>query len=125
MTQNKKRIGRLLRLILPMVLLAVIIFTGSRVQKDVVGPDASVFYVRAVVTDIPIDYASGEFSGSQKVIARVVAGEHKGKSCELDNPNTYQLGAYGSEGTRIVALVWEAEDGSLAFCIASVIEKQR
>ena len=113
MTQNKKRIGRLLRLILPMVLLAVIIFTGSRVQKDVVGPDASVFYVRAVVTDIPIDYASGEFSGSQKVIARVVAGEHKGKSCELDNPNTYQLGAYGSEGTRIVALVREAEDGSL------------
>ena len=30
MTQNKKRIGRLLRLILPMVLLAVIIFPMHR-----------------------------------------------------------------------------------------------
>lgn len=113
MDQKKKRIGRLLRLILPMVLLAVMIVCGSRVHKDTIGPDAQVFYVRAVVTDIPIDYSSGEFAGTQKVIARVVAGAHKGKTCELDNPNTYQLGAYGGEGTRIVALVHGAEDGTL------------
>lgn len=52
--------------------------------------------------------------GHQKVTDLVTQGEHKGKTCELDNPNGYHIGAYGGEGTRIIALVRVAEDGTLA-----------
>lgn len=114
MEKKKRMLRRLLRLILPMVLLAVILLSSARVVREVVGPDVDNFYVRAKVTDIPRDYSAGEpFTGTQQVEAVVVSGEHKGKTCLLDNPNTYHLGAYGAEGTRIVALVRIGEDGGL------------
>jgi len=113
MNKTKIMLRRLLRLFLPMVLVGIILYCGAQVQVNKLGPDMDSFYVRAKITDIPVDYSSGEFSGIQKVTAVVSHGEHKGKSCELDNPNAYHMGAYGGEGTRIVALVRVAEDGTL------------
>jgi uncharacterized membrane protein len=113
MNKRKMILRRLLRLILPLVLVGIILFCGARVERELLGPDMSSFYVRAQMTDVLVDYSSEEFVGIQKVTAVVTHGEHKGKTCELENPNSYHIGAYGGEGTRIVALVRMTEDGTL------------
>ena len=113
MNKTKIMLRRLLRLILPLILVGIILICGARVQREVLGPDMDSFYVRARITDIPVDYSTEEFVGHQKVIAVVTGGAYKGQSCELDNPNAYHMGAYGGEGTRIIALIRVAEDGSL------------
>ena len=114
MNKRKMILRRLLRLILPLVLVGIILFCGAQVERELLGPDMSSFYVRAQMTDVLVDYSSEEFVGIQKVTAVVTHGEHKGKTCELENPNSYHIGAYGGEGTRIVALVRMTEDGTLA-----------
>lgn len=113
MDRKKTMLQRLLRLIIPLVIVCVILILGGRVERKILGAQTDSFYVRAQITDILVDYATEEFVGIQKVTAQVTQGEHKGKSCELDNPNGYHIGAYGGEGTRIVALVRVMEDGSL------------
>lgn len=113
MNKRKMILRRLLRLILPLVLVGIILFCGAQVERELLGPDMSSFYVRAQMTDVLVDYSSEEFVGIQKVTAVVTHGEHKGKTCELENPNSYHIGAYGGEGTRIVALVRMTEDGTL------------
>jgi uncharacterized membrane protein len=113
MNKRKMILRRLLRLILPLVLVGIILFCGAQVERELLGPDMSSFYVRAKMTDVLVDYSSEEFVGIQKVTAVVTHGEHKGKTCELENPNSYHIGAYGGEGTRIVALVRMTEDGTL------------
>lgn len=104
---------RLLRLVLPLILVGIILLLGAQVERRILGPDTDSFYVKAKITDVPVDYASGEFAGVQKVTALVTQGEHKGETCELDNPNSYHIGAYGGKGTRIVALVRVTEEGTL------------
>ena len=113
MDRKKTMLQRLLRLIIPLVIVCVILILGGRVERKILGAQTDSFYVRAKITDILVDYSTEEFVGIQKVTAQVTQGEHKGKSCELDNPNGYHIGAYGGEGTRIVALVRVMEDGSL------------
>jgi uncharacterized membrane protein len=113
MNKTKIMLRRLMRLILPLILVGIILICGAQVQKEVLGPDMDSFYVRARITDVPVDYSTEEFVGHQKVIALVTGGAYKGQSCELDNPNAYHMGAYGGEGTKIIALVRVAEDGSL------------
>lgn len=113
MNKRKMILRRLLRLILPLVLVGIILFCGARAERELLGPDMSSFYVRAKMTDVLVDYSSEEFVGIQKVTAVVTHGEHKGKTCELENPNSYHIGAYGGDGTRIVALVRMTEDGTL------------
>ena len=113
MDKKKVMLQRLLRLILPMVLVLVILLWCGSVERNVLGPDTDSFYVRAKITDIPVDHTAGEFSGIQKVTAVVTGGAHRGKTCELDNPNSYHIGAYGGAGTRVVALVRLTEDGNL------------
>ena len=113
MNKTKIMLRRLLRLVLPLILVGIILICGAQVQKDVLGPDMDSFYVRARITDVPVDYSTEEFVGHQKVVAVVTGGAYKGQSCELDNPNAYHMGAYGGEGTKIIALVRVAEDGSL------------
>ena len=113
MSKTKIMFQRLLRLIVPLVLVAVILLLGSKVERVVLGPDTSSFYVRAKITDIPIDYSAGEFAGIQKVTAVVTNGQYKGMTCELDNPNAYHIGAYGDPGTRIVALVRITDEGAM------------
>ena len=113
MDKKKTMLRRLLRLIVPLVLVAVILVLGGRVERKVLGAQTDNFYVRAKITDVLVDYSTEEYVGIQKVTAEVTQGEHKGELCELDNPNAYHIGAYGGEGTRIVALVRVMEDGSL------------
>ena len=113
MDKKKIMLQRLLRLILPMVLVLVILLWCGSVERNVLGPDTDSFYVRAKITDIPVDHTAGEFSGIQKVTAVVTGGAHRGKTCELDNPNSYHIGAYGGAGTKVVALVRLTEDGNL------------
>ena len=114
MDKKKVMLQRLLRLILPMVLVLVILLWCGSVERNILGPDTDSFYVRAKITDIPVDHTAGEFSGIQKVTAVVTGGAHRGKTCELDNPNSYHIGAYGGAGTKVVALVRLTEDGNLA-----------
>ena len=113
MDSKKRMLRRLLRLILPLVLVGIILFCGAKVERKILGPNVDNFYVRAKITDVLVDHSTEEFVGIQKVTAVVTHGEHKGESCELDNPNAYHLGAYGGEGIRIVALVRVTEDGTL------------
>jgi uncharacterized membrane protein len=113
MNKRTMMLQRLLQLILPLILMGAILIGYAQVERNVLGPQMDSFYVKAKIVDIPMDYATSEFVGHQKVIAQITRGEHKGKTCELDNPNSYQLGAYGREGTKIVALVRQAEDGTL------------
>ena len=113
MSKTKIMLHRLLRLVLPLVLVGILLVCGAQVERKPLGPDTDSFYVRARITDIPVDYASGAFSGIQQVTAVVTRGEHKGKICELDNPNDYHIGAYGGEGTKIIALVRMTEAGTL------------
>ena len=113
MDKKKIMLQRLLRLILPMVLVLVILLWCGSVERNILGPDTDSFYVRAKITDIPVDHTAGEFSGIQKVTAVVTGGAHRGKTCELDNPNSYHIGAYGGAGTKVVALVRLTEDGNL------------
>ena len=109
----KIMLRRLLRLVLPLVLVGIILISGAQVKKVVLGPDMDSFYVRARITDVLVDYSTEEFMGHQRVTAVVTQGAHKGESCTLDNANTYQMGAYGGEGTRIVALVRVNDEGAL------------
>lgn len=113
MDKKKVMLQRLLRLILPMVLVLVILLWCGSVERNILGPDTDSFYVRAKITDIPVDHTAGEFSGIQKVTAVVTGGAHRGRTCELDNPNSYHIGAYGGAGTKVVALVRLTEDGNL------------
>lgn len=113
MDKKKIMLRRLLRLIVPLVLVFIILVFGGKVERKILGAQMDSFYVRAKITDVLVDYSTEEFVGIQKVTAEVTQGEHKGKLCELDNPNAYHIGAYGGEGTRIVALVRVTEDGTL------------
>lgn len=113
MDRKKHMLCRLLRLAVPLVLVFLLLLWGSQVEKKILGPDTDSFYVRAKITGITENYATEAFAGIQKVTAEVTRGEHKGKTCELNNPNAYHIGAYGSEGTRIVALVRVTGDGTL------------
>ena len=113
MSKAKIMLRRLLRLVLPLVLVGIILIGGAQVERKVLGPDMDSFYVRARITDVLVDYSTEEFMGHQRVTAVVTQGAHKGESCTLDNANTYQMGAYGGEGTRIVALVRVNDEGAL------------
>ena len=113
MDKKKRMLQRLLRLILPMLLVLIILLCAGRVERKILGPDTDSFYVRAKITDIPVDHSAGEFSGIQKVTAVVTGGAYRGKTCELDNPNSYHIGAYGWIGTRVVALVRITQEGTL------------
>lgn len=113
MNQKKIMLSRWLRLALPLVLVCVILLCSAQIQRKTLGANHSNFYVQAKIVDIPVDYATEEFVGQQKVIATVTSGKYKGQTCELDNPNAYHLGAYGGEGTRIIAMVRQTNDGKL------------
>lgn len=114
-TLNHREIRkRLLRLVIPMLLLGIIISVGSRVTKVHIGPDHASFYVPAEVTRVLEDHSVGDPPiGQQTVEAVISGGEYKGQTCILSNPNDYQIGAYAEEGTKIIAFVKAQEDGSL------------
>lgn len=113
--KNKVLLGRLLRVLLPLVVLVGMIVGSSLVEKDDLSADTGSVYCKATVTEVLVDQTGGgPFAGNQKVKATVTSGEYKGYSCELTNPNSYHSGAFCTEGTKIVAMVRKAADGQLA-----------
>lgn len=109
-----KRVQRLLRVALPLLILAGMILGSAGVEKAQIASDTQSVYVKATVTEVLEDYTGGEaFSGSQKVMATITSGEYKGRSCELVSPNTYQRGALCLAGTKVIALIQADQDGVL------------
>ena len=107
-------IKRLLQAVIPLILLAVIIFGSTQVKITSIKPDTDSKYAKAEITEILEDYSGGQpFGGQQKVLATITSGEHSGESCELVNSNTYQRGAYCVEGTKVIALLQYDKDGTL------------
>lgn len=105
---------RLLRVLLPLIVLCGIMMASYQVKVVSIKPDTDSFYAKAEVTEILEDYSGGEsFMGNQKVTAVITSGKYKGQSCELSNSNTYQRGAYCVVGTKIIALVQMDEEGNL------------
>ena len=115
MEHRRVFLKRMLRMVLPMVILAGIIIGCSRVKIASMKPGYDSIYVKAQVTEILEDYSAGEaFTGNQKVAATITGCQYKGQSCELNNANTYQRGAYCVVGTKIIALVQVNTEGKLA-----------
>lgn len=97
---------RLLQVILPLLLLGAIILGSSFVERSKIGADNSSFYAKATVIKVLEDNTGGkEFMGYQKVEARITSGEYQNYRCELENPNTYQRGAFCAPGTKVIALI--------------------
>lgn len=112
--KSKVLCSRLLRVLVPLVLLVGMILGSSLVEKEDLSADTSSVYCKATVTAVLVDQTGGEpFAGSQKVEAAITSGEYKGYSCELTNPNSYHSGAFCTEGTKIVALVHRSAEGQL------------
>ena len=102
-------------MLLPMVILFGIILGSSLITKTPLGPDTASSYVRATVTEVLSDYSNGiAYAGNQRVLASITSGEWKGQICELNNANTYQMGALCVPGTKIIALVRSDAGGNLA-----------
>ena len=115
MEQKKLLLQRMLRMVIPIAILAIMLIGYNQVKVTSIKPDTDSFYAKAEVTEILEDYSSGQsFMGTQRVVAKITSGEYKGESCELVNSNTYQRGAYCVVGTKIIALVQMDEEGTLA-----------
>lgn len=112
--QKKISIKRLLQVIVPLIMLGAIILGSSFVDLKPMGADNDSFYVQATVVEVTADNTGGEpFVGNQKVMARVTSGEYKNYRCDLENPNSYQRGAFCAPGTKIIALVRVNAEGKL------------
>lgn len=97
-------VKRTLRIILPMVMLMVLIIGSCQVKRVRIKANTEVIYAKAEVEKILVDNSGGQpYGGAQKVLARISCGEYEGKTCELENANSYQRGAYCVKGTEIIA----------------------
>lgn len=114
MEHRKDLLKRMLQMVLPMVILAGIIIGCSQIKITQIKPDTNTLYAKAEVIEILEDYSGGQpFGGTQRVQATITSGEYKGQSCELDNSNTYQRGAFCVEGTKVIALLQTDSEGNL------------
>lgn len=110
MENRRCLLKRTLRILLPMVVLAGIIIGSCQVKRAHIKANAQVAYVKAQVTEILEDYSGGQpFGGVQKVFATITSGEYKGVSCELENSNAYQRGAFCVVGTKVIAVVKDTD----------------
>ena len=114
MKYKKGLLKRFMQALIPLLVLAMIIVASGKVEITSIKPDTNSSYARAEVTEVLEDYSGGApYAGHQKVLVEIISGEHKGESCELQNPNTYQRGAYCVEGTKVIALLQTDSDGTL------------
>lgn len=114
MQLNKNILKRLLRMILPMVVLLCIIIGTSFVSKKPIGAQNRAEYARATVEEVLVDNSGSQaFAGTQKVLVTITSGEYAGEQCTLVNSNSYQRGALCYPGTKIIALVEYDGDGVL------------
>ncbi len=113
--QHKELFRRLLRVVLPMVILAGIIIGGTSVRIVPIASHTQSSYVTATVNEVLEDHGEGiAFAGNQKVLATVTSGEYRGKRCTLNNANSYHTGALCVPGTKIIALLQKGTDGTLS-----------
>lgn len=111
---KKDLLQRLLRMILPMVMLAGIIIGGSFVSVKQIGATNRAEYATATVDEVLVDNSdSTAFSGTQKVLVTVTGGSFSGERCVLVNSNSYHRGALCFPGTKILALIERDSDGEL------------
>lgn len=114
MKKNKEFLKRFLQILLPLIFIVAIIFISRQVQINSIKGGADLTFEKATVTRILEDNSGGlPYSGNQMLLAKVTSGEHKGKICELENPNTYNRGAFCVEGTKIIARIGISDDGKL------------
>ena len=91
--EHKVILSRILRLLIPLVLLAGIILGSSLVPRTPIGANNRSIYARAVVESVTVDQTEGApYTGTQKVLVRVTSGQFKGQTCELSNANAYHIG---------------------------------
>ncbi len=112
---KKMKLGRdrLMRALIPLLLLALMIMVSGQMERNSIGADNDAVYARATVKELLEDHSGGEaYQGGQKLLAAVTDGIYKGKTCTLVNANTYQRGALCVPGTKIIALLYES-DGQL------------
>lgn len=113
--QHKELFRRLLRVVLPMIILAGIIIGGTSVHIVPIGSNTQIRYATATVNEVLEDHADGTaFAGNQKVLVTVTSGEYKGEHCTLNNANTYQRGALCAPGTGIIVTLQKGTDGTLS-----------
>ena len=95
-------------------MIGLMIMGSTLVASDPLGADNRSFYAQATVVEVTVDNTGGEpFMGNQKVVARITSGEYRNYRCDLENPNTYQRGAFCVPGTKIIALVRVDAEGKL------------
>lgn len=112
---HKTMLARLLRVLVPMVILVGIIWAAVAMEKDPMGADTASVYVQATITKVLVDdRVEGVVGGSQKLQATITSGEFKGRGCELVCSNDIQQVAYCREGTKVIAFVKETDGGLLA-----------
>ena len=104
MDNRRNLYKRVLRVLLPMVILAGIIIGSCQIKRTHIKANNNVVYVKAKVTQIIEDNSGGQpFGGAQKVSAKITGGQYKGQNCELDNSNSFQRGAFCTTGTKVIA----------------------
>ena len=73
-------------------------------------------FENAVVTQIVKDNLAedGNRYGSQELMVEITKGEHKGEIMEANNPNGTLFGAECREGTKVIVILSESSDTSVA-----------
>ncbi len=105
---SRDMLKRVLQVVSPMVILIGIVIGSCQIHISRIGSDMQAVYVKASVNEILEDYTNDTpFVGNQKVLATVTSGEYAGRTCELENSNSYQRGALCYPGTKIIALLQE------------------
>ena len=106
---------RMLRALLPVVILSGIIIGSLGISRAQIKAGTDHNFAKARVTAILSDYSDNTpFNGSQQVRAVLTSGTWKGQEVELANSNSYQQGALCQVGTRVIALVQQGSDGTVS-----------
>lgn len=115
MNNGQKQFHRLLRVLLPIVILSGIMIGSFSVSRAQIGAQTAHNYVKATVTAILQDDADGlPFNGSQLVRARLTSGTWKGEEVELSNSNSYQRGALCQKARRSSRWYMQGSDGIIS-----------
>lgn len=115
MNKRKQLLRRMLRALLPMIILAGIIIGSYQVSRVPIKANTESVYAKATITAILNDHSNGEeYAGTQQVEAKVTSGIYKGQVVSLSNANSYQQGALCVPGTKVIALVQEGNNGVLS-----------
>lgn len=110
----------------------IVVFIGglitfnSNIEKPELRPTGGNTFAKATVLEVLTDNTNisedGEMEGNQTVKIEIKSGKYKGQECEANSPNSNHSGANCKEGTKVIVLVNEGDDGQL---VASVYNYDR